>query len=314
MNRKAFENLRYAHVCTLLDIAHTVRLDRSSHIRRLFAESAEGFDEVVLFLSRLGVIASDGQMLRLRVDWAKSDADFRRDEIMRRLLGKRNRYRVEVYRFVSQFRVVEGEMIYLPSDQSRSSESGVRNFLMDVDVVMHVIGAEKYILMPEYASLLASARDNANYTSPTLLEQDAGDRNAIGCAAEELIIEHERVRVGPSYADKVDHVSIRNCAAGYDIRSVSIEPDGHVIPRFIEVKAVSPITFQFYWSRNEVGVARALSHWYYLYLLPVNRHREFDLNGLMVIPDPHNNVLPERSDWVIESDALICHIKASATH
>ena len=314
MSRKTFDNLRYAHVCTLLDIIGTVILGRPSHIRRLFAERAEGFDEVVSFLSRLGVIASGDQMLRLRVDWPKSDSDFRRGKIMWRLLAKRNRYRTEVFRFVNQFRLVEGDIIYLPPDQNRSSESGVRNFLIDVGVVTHVIGREKYVLMPEYASLLASAKNNANYTSPTLVENNAEDRNEIGRMAEELIIEHERLRISSSYADKIDHISMRNCAAGYDIRSVSIESNGQIIPRFIEVKAVSPRTFQFYWSRNEVAVARALSCWYYLYLLPVNRNGQFDMDGLMVIPDPCNTVLLESSGWVTESDALICYIKANTTH
>ena len=40
---------------------------------------------------------------------------------------------------------------------------------------------------------------------------------------------------------------------------------------YIEVKAVSPNTFTFYWSQREVDVAKVLGQHYYLYLLPVDR-------------------------------------------
>ena len=309
MSRKAFENLRYAHVCTLLDIIDLVKLDNLPYIRKKFGESAEGFDEVVSFMTKLGVVMSDGQKLNMKVNSLTSNSDYRRSEIIRMLLSKTSRYRKEMFSFINQFKIIEGEMTYSPSDQSRSSESGVRNFLIEVGIVTHDMKTQKYVLMPEYASLFASARNSANYTSPRLLENIVEDRNNIGFKAEELIVKYERARIGTSYADLVDHVSLRNCAAGYDVKSVSIDKDGQVVPRFIEVKAVSPTTFQFYWSKNEVAVARALSCWYYLYLLPCKRIGQFEIDRLMIVSDPHNTVLAENSDWITEPDALICYTK-----
>lgn len=311
MNRKAFDNLRYAHVCTLLDIVDSVQLNNSPYIRKLFTESAEGFDEVVSFLVKLGAIQSNNQTIHMRANSLASNSDFRRSEIIRMLLSKRNRYRTEVFRFINQFSLIDGEIMYLPSDQSRSSESGVRNFLIEIGVVMHVMETQKYVLMPEYVNLFASARNNANYTPPKLLENFLEARNDIGLEAEKQIVEYERVRIGSSYAENVDHVSIRNCAAGYDISSVSIEHENHVVPRFIEVKTVSPTTYQFYWSKNEVAVARELSQFYYLYLLPCRRDGNFDLDQLMIISDPYNAVILEDSDWITESDALICYTNAN---
>ena len=312
MSRKAFDNLRYAHVCTLLDIVDMVQIDSSPYIRKLFAETAEGFDEVVSFLVELGAIVSNGQTLHIRVNSLKSNSDFRRSEIIRLLFSKRSRFQTEVFGFINKFRLIEGEIVYIPSDQIRSSESGVRNFLIEIGVVMYVMETWKYVLMPEFASLFASARNNANYTPPNILENTVKARNDIGLEAEELIAEYERLRIGSSYAEKVDHVSKRNCAAGYDIRSVSIEHNDNVVPRFIEVKAVSPTTFQFYWSKNEVTVARALSHWYYLYLLPCKHDGQFDMDRLLIISDPYNTVLMCDSDWMVESDALVCYIKTNS--
>lgn len=313
MSRNAFENLQYSHVCALLDIVEMVRFGRSSHIRKLFVENAEGFDEVVSFLSRLRVISSKGGMLHLLVDWPASDGDYRRAAIMSRILSTRNRYRTELFRYLSQFRMVDGDISYSPSDQSRSSQSAVRNFLIDVGMVNYFSVTKAYVLMPEHASLYVSARDNANLISPTLAESRAEARQEIGRAAEELILKYERKRIGSGYADKIDHVSLRNCAAGYDIRSLTVGTSGRITPRFIEVKAVSPGSFRFYWTKNEVNVARALSSWYHLYLLPVNREGQFEVDELLVIPDPCSTVLSESDGWKTESDALVCYIKALAT-
>lgn len=314
MGRKAFDNLKYSHVCTLLDIVDMVQIDSSHYISKLFAERAEGFDEVVLFLVKIGAIVSNGQTLHLTVNSLTSNSDIRRSEIIRMLLNKRSRYRKEMFRFINQFNLVEGEIVYLPSDHRRSSESGVRNFLIEIGVVMHVMETQKYVLMPEFVNLFASAKNNAKYTPPKLLENIVADRNDIGLQAEELIVEYERARIGSKYAENIDHVSMRNCAAGYDIHSVSIEHNGNVVPRFIEVKAVSPTTFQFYWSKNEVTVAHELSHWYYLYLLPCKRDGQFDMDELMIISDPYNTLLARDSDWVTESDALICYTKVNAVN
>lgn len=289
------------------------QLNRITHIRRLFVEKAEGFDEVVSFLTELDMISRSDNKLSLNNDWTISNSVIRRNEILRRLLDKRNRYRTEVFRFINRFRLVQAEVIYTSPDQSRSSESAVRNFLIDLGVVVHLLEIDKYILLPEYLSLLVSARSNANHTSPVLLEKNVKTRSEIGHAAEDLIAEYERERIGPDHADKVDHVSMRNTAAGYDILSISIETDGQVTPRFIEVKAVSPNTFKFYWSKNEVAIARILSNWYYLYLLPVNQDGQFNIDKLVVIPDPCNSILRENTNWVTETDATICYIK-SARH
>lgn len=311
MSRKAFSNLRYIHVCALLDTISTSQIGKIPHIRRLFVEKAEGFDEVVSFLSELGMLSIDGDILHLKADWPTSAPAKRRDEIIRMLFDKKNRYSTEVFKFINQFSLVHNDIVYMPPDQSRSSDSGVRNFLIDLGVVMHHVGTNNYVLMPEYVRLFVSAKNNANYISPALLEKNVEARNELGHAAEEQIVKYERQRIGTEYADRVDHVSMRNSAAGYDIQSVSIETNGQVIPRLIEVKAVSPRTFQFYWSKNEVTIARTLSHWYYLYLLPVNRKGQFNTDKLMVIPDPYNTILLEDSNWITETDALICYINST---
>ena len=310
LSQNAFNNLRFAHICALLDIIGMNQLNEMVHIRRLFNERAKGFEEVVSFLTELNMISNDGHTMSLIVDRLATDSKKRwRDEIIRRLLEKRNRYRTEVFKFINQFKLIQIKLVYTPLDQRRSSESAVRNFLIDVGVVKHDMETDKYILLPEHMNLFVSARNNVNHISPALLQKNVVTRTDIGHAAEEMIVKYECERLGPAHSEKVDHVSIRNTAAGYDIFSITSEPNAQVVPRFIEVKAVSPVTFQFYWSKNEVAIARTLSAWYFLYLLPVNRNGKFNIDKLKVIPDPCNTVLMNDSTWATETDALICHIK-----
>jgi len=116
----------------------------------------------------------------------------------------------------------------------------------------------------------------------------------------------EQSRLGSNFADRVKHVAIKNASAGYDIRSVTIEDDGAIIPRYIEVKAVSFSSFQFHWTRNEVDVARQLAEWYFLYLIPVNGRTSFMTREIKIVANPHFAVLQTPDTWLVEPDTLLC--------
>ncbi len=88
------------------------------------------------------------------------------------------------------------------------------------------------------------------------------------------------------------------------------DQDG-ILPRYIEVKAVPAKNLRFYWTANEVGVAEVFGSWYYLYLLPVDRHGVFCTERLQIIADPHSVVLKPSSDWLVESNILQCSLAAN---
>ena len=304
-----FDGLRFAQVSVLLNALMSSDLGTRSRVKRIFSEQAQGFDETVAFAVRVGMITERDGLLEIRTDWPETNKAGRRARVLHSLLRVRNRYRSEVFRFVSQFAMIDGELAYLSPAQLRSSESSVRNFLMELGIVKHESGTEKYLLAPEYVSVYASARDGANYTAPASLSHNLAAKSEIGFAAEEAILSYERTRIGQLLAHKVDHVSQRNVAAGYDIRSITVEDNATIVPRFIEVKAVPGRSFRFYWSQNEVNVARALTHWYYLYLLPVDKRGLFDIERLEMIADPCNVVLAESGDWITEPNALRCYLR-----
>jgi hypothetical protein len=93
--------------------------------------------------------------------------------------------------------------------------------------------------------------------------------------------------------------------AGYDIKSFEISSqETNYIPRYIEVKAVSIIDYQFYWSRNEFEKSEILRQNYYLYLLPVKDKNNFDIENLKIINDPYKNILNNKDRWIKTVESL----------
>jgi hypothetical protein len=134
------------------------------------------------------------------------------------------------------------------------------------------------------------------------------DRETLGLAAEESVVVYEKKRVGPRYEKNVVHVSLRNASAGYDIKSVTQIMEDAIAPRYIEVKAVSPSTFMFYWTYNERRVAELFGKHYYLYLLPIDKRLGFKLDELKIIQNPLSTIMDVDSEWQVDMDVICCSI------
>ena len=73
--------------------------------------------------------------------------------------------------------------------------------------------------------------------------------------------------------------------------------------RLIEVKAVSPIDFRFYWSRNEIETARIHGQNYFLYLVPVSKNG-FDMQKLKIIQNPFKKVYLDCESWIRQEELV----------
>ena len=310
-NRKIFENLRFSNILILLDILRTSRENQQFHVRKIYSERARGYAETIACVTRIGMIKEVNGTFQLSVNWVVENENQQRAIVLNNLLKNKNRYGSDIVRFIQKFRVLDGDIVYFSPAQERSGESAVRNFLMEMSIVKHIIDSPKYLLAPEYFNLYAHARDRAGYMSPSTLASTLSAKSDIGLAAEKIIIAYEKDRIGMPYADKIEHVSQKNVAAGYDVTSFTLADSVKVIPRRIEVKAVSGESCRFYWSQNEVEVARALGFLYYLYLLPLDKYGKFDISGLKIIADPYNVVIKDGAEWVCETNVLTCYLKST---
>jgi hypothetical protein len=78
---------------------------------------------------------------------------------------------------------------------------------------------------------------------------------------------------------------------------------GGFFDRLIEVKAVSPIDFKFYWSRNEIETARVHGPNYFLYLVPVFKNG-FDMQKLKIIQNPFKRVYLDNKLWLRQEELV----------
>ena len=129
--------------------------------------------------------------------------------------------------------------------------------------------------------------------------ENLNKQNKIGQLAELRIVEYEKDRLkGLGINNDVEHVALANVALGYDIKSWETENN----ERYIEVKAVSKSDYKFHWSKNEIEVSEKFGEKYYLYLLPVIDSETFDIDSLVIVNDPYNEIFSKDTEYQKEPE------------
>jgi hypothetical protein len=312
----AFQGIQWHNIQELLRIVLQSELSSSQSIARRYREQATDFGKTLAFLQEIGVLkggASGHLSLSISGDFEKvaTSGDERSVQVhlLAHVLQSHTSFRKEVCNYVRGFKVTAGELVYCPDCHTRASKSFVRNFLMELGIVQYSTELDQYRLSPDYLELYIRIRDRCRRLSPSVLQGNIRDREAIGWAAEEMVLSYEKNRVGPDFAHLVDHVSLRNVAAGYDIRSLTLVGPGLTTPRYIEVKAVSGNALTFYWTANEIKMASLLGRGYYLYLLPATRQGQFCLERLRIVQNAHMAVLGPEAEWQTREDVICCSLK-----
>lgn len=131
-----------------------------------------------------------------------------------------------------------------------------------------------------------------------LLEQKA-QQEELGREAERFALAYERrMRCKHPKVENIHIMSDIDTHAGYDIRSYSSD-SSLVLDKFIEVKSYFQ-TPSFYWSNNEVQVAKEKGAKYFLYLIDREQMRK-DTYQPIQIANPATTVFDNQA-WDIRSD------------
>lgn len=125
----------------------------------------------------------------------------------------------------------------------------------------------------------------------------------VGEFAEAFVYEFEKKRISnPALGNKIKVISDIDVCAGYDILSFSSSSSRNY-DRFIEVKALS--SKGFFWSRNEIEVAKLRSIEYFLYLVDLTQ-----VEDPLYVPEMIQNPFEEiftSIDWLVEAQSF--HIR-----
>ena len=114
----------------------------------------------------------------------------------------------------------------------------------------------------------------------------------IGSEAEEIAIKYEEKRLRELGKEEliagITRVSKKNVSEGYDIASFNGDVITTFHDRFIEVKATTGESPYFYWSENEIEVAKKKQDKYFVYLY-TNLRNEIK-RKLTVIQNPYHEI------------------------
>ena len=309
-----FEHLRLKNICHLVSVLSQTNLEMLSLIRDRYEYQGTHYDETFAFLQNITGIKDTGTGIQVNSVFNDLADNIDEKAIANKALlliqEKKSLYRDQLFQYLLKFGLNNGDLTYQPGDLNRAEFSDVRNFLIEAGVVEYQSTLDRYLINPDQIHLYALALESTKVVTPKILKRRLMDKDEIGRKAELEIVKYEKNRVGKQHEHHVAHIALKNEAAGYDIKSVSLMEGGQVEPRYIEVKAVPLDTYRFYWTWNEMKVAELLKSNYYIYLLPVNRGNGYSLDKLKMIQDPIAGILDSPETWNVETDLIRCNLIA----
>lgn len=299
-----FNKISLSQLAVLTETFSSSSLLQIEFIKNKYLKNAVEFEQAIYFLRNLNWIRVKSNSIILLPDYKivlkKLQNTTRQEEVLRECLlnsfiFKNNSFSSYLKEFFSKFSLRKNAYVFEPSISERLLYSSLRNFLMELKVLSVNPATSTYRIANKYITCVFS-----HITTPISqhqLNRDLQRKYELGISAEKAIIKYEKDRLSkyPYLVEKVEHVSVKDVSAGYDIKS--FELNKKQIVRFIEVKAVSYDDYKFMWSRNEMEKAKIYRNSYYLYLLPVQEKDKFDVATLKTIKDPYKNVYKNRQHW-----------------
>ncbi|MCE2440556.1 MAG: hypothetical protein J4F39_14150 [Candidatus Latescibacteria bacterium] len=192
-----FSGLKWNQVSVLLAVLADARYTRADHIERLYHEAAQNFEKTFAFLAAVvGVRKGEGDTIEFKLPTLRNE-DETRSWILDNLFGSPNVYRRDIFNHLQVFRIVEGEPRHHPRESTRHYESHIRNFLIELRILEYNSDGDYYKVTPKHIGFYADANDiGTRVLSPSSRASLQAKKESLGAAAEELILNYERERVG----------------------------------------------------------------------------------------------------------------------
>jgi hypothetical protein len=277
---------------------------RTDFVRARFLQDALHYSDVTDFLKQLGILAVAKGQISKKGNLGKTDAEMK-SGLVQHLLERNTPYQIHLNEFFRNFENVDVSFEILMDSGKRRRFGGIRNLLLDLEFLEQDSNKPRYWISSQHFATFVAAKSNSP-TSPLELQAVLRAREKLGRDAELAVLKFEatRLRNHPGLVKRIRHVAAENVGAGYDILSFTeSETKSDFSDRLIEVKAVSPIDFKFYWSRNEIEIARVHGPNYFLYLIPVSKNG-FDLHKLKVIQNPFKRIYSAKKSWLRQEEVI----------
>lgn len=292
MNFELFENVNFINIKNLFDLALN-NPENLTAVKINYSRNNKYLQENLNFLIMINIFEINNNSIKINNNSSKDLKEI----IISSIINSPD-YAASVKNYLLNFQKDDrGTYTFNPDSFYNIESSDLRNFLITAGYVKNI--DNKYILLDE--SILTKLKSRT--FSPAQLKQKLLEKELLGAAAEKIIITYEANRI-KEFGNhlKLDHVSLRDVSAGYDIQSY----EGNV-QIFIEVKAVSISNYKFHLSPSEFQMAINFKENYYVYLLPVDysKPEKFDIDKLLRINYLEKNIFEKKSYWSIINDGYI---------
>ncbi|WP_226037482.1 DUF3883 domain-containing protein [Aquibacillus saliphilus] len=178
--------------------------------------------------------------------------------------------------------------------------SGIRNLLINIGFLTY-INNNVLILEKKFITLVEEHfKKKKRQLSLEKLKEIQAKKEEMGEIAENFVLNYEKKRLGDcGFLDlnKVKKISDVDVTAGYDIVSYINNKSNHY-DKFIEVKSFELHPY-FYWSKNEIEVAKEKKDNYFLYLVDRKKITSRDYKPI-IISNPYETVYKNSENWIKE--------------
>jgi len=297
------------------EVVSGASLLQKEFVEKQYQRGASNFDQTLEFLRELNLVDIAGNQIILKPSYEQFLKNLRESQkprettkkyVIHCIVNSKSSLTEYLNEFLERFHLINEQYEFTPNPTERLKYSGLRNFLIDLGLLYLDSSETKYVVVNDYSDFCAELQASCRL-SPSQFLRIRQDKEDIGKAAELKIIEYERGQLSrcPHLAEKIEHIAKYDVKAGYDIKSYEIATgNNQYIPKYIEVKAVSIIDYEFFWSRNEIEKSEVCRQSYYLYLLPVKGKNEFYLEHLKIIKDPYLNIFNNSCEWAKTVESL----------
>lgn len=196
--------------------------------------------------------------------------------------------------FVSELKVDTMLNTFIYDRNSNALKEDIKWLIILSDVDLIDVDKEKALINKKYLGIinekLLSIRNPIHFKISRITE----DNNQVGDFTEKLAIKYEmnRLLTGgfPSLAPLVQQISTVDLSAGFDILSfqgTGPKPDENI---YIEVKGTKKDNFSFFWSNNEMNLAKEKTENYLIYgYTKVDIHNKY-ADGPIIVKNPILNL------------------------
>lgn len=303
-NKFNFERVSFAQIKELWElVANGQKRDRS-YLKERYLRSAPNFEDTLEFLVEIKLIINSNDLLQVNLNDSDASHVDLKAKIIQALIESSKRSLVEFHDYLEFFVENGGRYSFQPSLNINLHTSGLRNLLLQLNFLEHEEETGAYTVVEKWSPYLKRYQKNLSARNLAIILRN---QEILGTEAEKavLVYEQEMLKLFPKLVSLIKHTAQDDVGAGYDIYSVRPNDENDYVNRYIEVKAVSSER-DFYWSINEINTAKLYGSKYHLYLVPVLGNGGFDLNNLIIISDPYNNLFEQTS--VREMESVSFHV------